>query len=79
MCDTGSSCSSSLSILLVDEFDLERILGFSEFLDLISVNFFSLYKMFGEVRSDGDNVLEDTGTGLLEVSCLKVESVEFLS
>lgn len=64
MCDTGSSYSSSLSILLVDELDLERILGFLEFLDLITVSFFSTFKIFGEVGADGDDTLEDLGAGL---------------
>lgn len=59
MCDTGSSCSSSLSILLVDELDLERILGFLEFLDLITVNFLSSFEIVGEVGADVDDVLED--------------------
>lgn len=65
MCDMGSSYSSSLSILLVGELGLEQILGFLEFIDLITVIFLSLFEIFGEVGADGGDVLEDSGASLL--------------
>lgn len=65
MCDMGSSYSSSLSILLVGELGLEQILGFLEFIDLITVIFLSLFEIFGEVGADGCDVLEDSGASLL--------------